>query len=71
MRAGFKSRRDAALREWRELLDVWHRLTREMRRRVRIRLTASAALRLRLNVKIVIQSSDQNLPQSTDAVVRR
>ncbi|KCZ93069.1 ISHne6, transposase [Hyphomonas hirschiana VP5] len=39
-RAGFKSLRDAALREWRELLVVQDLLTREKRRRVRIRLTA-------------------------------
>lgn len=38
-RARFKSLRDAALLEWRELLVVWDLLVREKRRLVRIRLT--------------------------------
>jgi hypothetical protein len=44
----FKSMRNAALREWRDLLVAWHLLVREYRRRVRIRLTAPPASRLNI-----------------------
>ena len=42
-RARFKSLRDAALREWRDLLVAWHLLVREQRRLVRISLTPPGA----------------------------
>ena len=38
-RIRFKQKRDAALREWRDLHIALHLLVREYRRRVRIRLT--------------------------------
>jgi len=46
-RARFKQKRDAALREWRDLLVAWHLLAREKRRLVRIRLTAPSRARWR------------------------
>jgi len=46
-RARFKSLRDAALREWRDLLVARRPLAREFRRRVRIRLTAPCSSRIR------------------------
>jgi putative transposase len=42
-RIRFKQKRDAALREWRDLLVAWHLLVREYRRLVCISLTAPTA----------------------------